>query len=89
MCWYRTVDTTDQTQAAYIIAKFGGVNQMARSLGYPYASIVQGWKARGFIPGARHQEILTAASVCGVDLKPEDFVHHLSGPDSEQPQAAE
>jgi uroporphyrinogen-III synthase len=46
--------------AAEIIATFGGIRPTASKLGIA-VSTVQGWKERGVIPEARHQEIREAA----------------------------
>jgi hypothetical protein len=65
------------TQAEYIIQKFGGINAMAAKLGHRNASTVQGWKKRGTIPPGRYVEILAASKAHGIQLAPDDFVHHL------------
>jgi alpha-D-ribose 1-methylphosphonate 5-triphosphate diphosphatase PhnM len=64
------------TQASHIIAKFGGVNRMARALNRT-ASTVQGWKDRGIIPPGHWEDILRVSAELGVDVVREDFVAHL------------
>ncbi len=64
------------TQAEYIIAKFGGVNAMARAT-RKTPSTVQGWRERGSIPERRWKEILEAAHSMGLKMEPDDFVAHL------------
>lgn len=48
------------TPATAIIARFGGIRPMAAKLEVAVTT-VQGWKERGHIPAARHQEVLEAA----------------------------
>lgn len=64
------------TQADYIIAKFGGLNALARATRKPL-STVQGWRERGSIPERRWKEILEAAQESGVEMCPTDFVAHI------------
>lgn len=66
------------SQADHVIGKLGGVNATARLLGHKNASTVQGWRARGFIPGPRQQELLNAARASGVSLSEHDFIVHLT-----------
>lgn len=44
-----------------VIAAFGGIRPMAAKLSVPVTT-VQGWKKRGAIPAARHEDILKSAS---------------------------
>lgn len=64
------------TQADYIIAKFGGVNAMARAIRIT-PSTVQGWRERGSIPERRWKEILRAAHEQHVEVRAADFVAHI------------
>jgi hypothetical protein len=62
------------TQAKCIIAKFGGINRMARLLDHKNASTVQGWAERGVIPSRHQQAIWDAAQREGIPLEPSDFL---------------
>ncbi len=53
--------------AETVIARFGGLRPTATKLGVA-VSTVQGWKARGHIPPARHEEVRSAAAEHGIDL---------------------
>lgn len=61
------------SQAARIVAKFGGLTATSKALGHKNPTTVQGWVERGYIPSRRHDELLAAAKRSNVDLKPEDF----------------
>ena len=63
--------------AASIIAKFGGMSALARSLGHRNPTTVQGWKQRGFIPARRQSEVLEAARAGGIELSPAEFLEAL------------
>lgn len=52
---------TNRKSATTIIAMFGGIRPMAAKVGVAVTT-VQGWKERGVIPTARHEEILVAAT---------------------------
>ncbi len=64
---------SQNSQAARIIAAFGGLSALARAVKAP-VSTVQGWKDRGTVPGRRHGEIITAAGDLGIVLGMDDFV---------------
>jgi hypothetical protein len=66
-----------QTQSGHVVAKLGGIAATARLLGHRHASTVQGWVASGFIPSARHAEILAAARKAHLQLDDTDFIWHL------------
>src|SRR5690625_4288681 len=61
------------TAAEAIIQRFGGIRPMANKLGVT-ASTVQGWKARGQIPEARHELVLAAARSNKIPLEPSELV---------------
>ena len=55
-----------------IIEKFGGITKLANAMSLR-ASVVQGWKDRGYVPARQqHKVILTALSM-GIELTPNDF----------------
>ena len=68
-----------KSQAARIIAAFGGLSALARAIRAP-VSTVQGWKARGRVPSHRHGEIIAAAGNLGIALKAADLVSGLDAP---------
>ena len=53
--------------ARRVIAQFGGIRPMASKLGVA-VSTVQGWRERGSIPAARHDQIRAAAETHGIAL---------------------
>ncbi|MDX1574844.1 MAG: mitofilin family membrane protein [Kiloniellales bacterium] len=57
----------DTPPALRVIGAFGGIRPMANKLNVP-VSTVQGWKERGVIPEARHEDIRTAAKAHQVAL---------------------
>jgi len=57
-----------------IVRLFGGVRPMARKLGYRNAGIIQGWVRRDTIPARRQMEVLAAAKINGIPLKPSDVI---------------
>lgn len=59
--------SAETSDAAKVIAAFGGIRPMAHKLGLA-VSTVQGWKVRDAIPATRHDEILAAARTHDVDL---------------------
>lgn len=63
---------TNDTPAARIVAKFGGVRAMARTLGKPHTT-VHSWAVTGRIPAHRQEEILKIAREKGIKLRPDDF----------------
>lgn len=58
--------------AERIIALFGGIRPMASKLHVPVTT-VQGWKKRGAIPEARHDDIRNAAAAHGIALSGDDL----------------
>lgn len=60
------------SQAERIIARFGGISALARRLDRT-ASVVQGWKERGFIPGKRIGDVLRAGRELEPPLTPQEF----------------
>lgn len=73
-----------QQPAQAVIQAFGGIRPMAHKLGIA-VSTVQGWKERGTIPRARHEEILAAARTAGIALEPQ----LLADSDQTQPPVIE
>jgi len=61
------------SQAARILAAFGGLTALAKALGAP-VSTIQGWKTRGSIPESRHGEIIAAAGDLDIPLSASDFI---------------
>lgn len=61
-----------QSQADRIISKFRTQTALAEALGCRQ-SVIAGWKARGFIPADRQEEVLMAARKLGIALEPSDF----------------
>ncbi|HBD92131.1 MAG TPA: hypothetical protein DC061_16995 [Gemmobacter sp.] len=57
---------------AKIIAVFGGVRPMARTIGQP-VSTVQSWKDRESIPDECKVEVLLCANRLGLGIVREDF----------------
>ncbi len=72
-------DETDDLPALRVIGAFGGIRPMAGRLEVP-VSTVQGWKARGVIPTARHDDIRAAATAHGIAIDEADLAasaeHH-------------
>jgi uroporphyrinogen-III synthase len=58
--------------AEEVIQRFGGLRPMANKLQIA-VSTVQGWKARGHIPAARHEDILAAARKHAIDVSEADL----------------
>lgn len=48
-----------------LVKEFGGLTAMARALGHPHVSTVQGWRQRGAIPRWRFYEIRYVAEARG------------------------
>lgn len=63
---------SQRKSATTIIAMFGGIRPMAAKVGVAVTT-VQGWKERGVIPAARHEEILAAATRHGIALTRADM----------------
>lgn len=61
-----------ESPAERIIALFGGIRPMASKLHVPVTT-VQGWKKRGAIPEARHDDIRNAAAAHGIALSSDDL----------------
>lgn len=61
------------SQIASLIQKFGGVRGAARALGRP-PSTVQHWKDVGLIPSHAQADVLEAARLLGLDVRPEDII---------------
>ena len=55
-----------------VIEKFGGVRPMAAKLNVP-PSTVKSWDRAGKFPRWRHPQILEAAKVHGIAVRPEDL----------------
>lgn len=70
---------TDMTQAARVIAAFGGRSSMERDTPFTYA-MIRRWDANGFIPGEEHQRVLDLAFDLGRDLTLTDLFAHLVNP---------
>jgi hypothetical protein len=66
---------TDTTQAARVIAAFGGRAQMARDTHYTYA-ILNRWWHTGYVPG----DVLDLAHDLGRELSLSDLFAHLVDP---------
>lgn len=62
-----------QTQAEYLIGRFGGISALARALGHRNRSTVQGWKERGVIPSRQHAEVLLAGSHLSPPIEMSEF----------------
>lgn len=67
------------TQAERIIARFGGINSLARAIGRQ-PSTVQFWKERGAIPDRRYREVLAAGAALEPPLRREEFIDDLPSP---------
>ena len=74
--------------ALKVIGAFGGIRPMASKLGVP-VSTVQGWKERGVIPEARHQEVRTAAAAHAVTLDEADLAASAEAPPESAAEASE
>ncbi|NBC34096.1 MAG: hypothetical protein GVY13_15590, partial [Alphaproteobacteria bacterium] len=61
-----------ESPAERIISLFGGIRPMASKLHVPVTT-VQGWKKRGAIPEARHDDIRNAAATHGIALSSDDL----------------
>lgn len=57
-----------------IIASFGGIAKMARTLRHRNPSTVQGWWERGVIPAQQQAVVLEAARSSGIHLEPSDLI---------------
>lgn len=68
-----------QTQAEYIIGRFGGIRAMASALGHRNSSTVQGWKERGIIPARQQPPVLIAGAALGPPLEMREFFQTLDG----------
>ena len=60
-------DDSSTSAAERVVARFGGIRPMARTLDAPVTT-VQGWKRRGHIPLQHHDEIRAAAQSNGIVL---------------------
>jgi hypothetical protein len=70
---------TEMSQAARVIATFGGRANMERDTKISYARIRR-WDDNGFIPSEDHQLILDLAYDLGKDLSLTDLFAHLDDP---------
>lgn len=61
-----------------IIAKFGGVTEMAHALGHKNRTTVKYWEEQGEIPEWRWHQVLQAAKSKRLGIKASDF--HESSP---------
>lgn len=66
------------TQADYIVGRFGGTTALARALGLT-PSVVQGWRDRGVVPGARLAEVLAAGRSLDPPIDPAEFFETRDG----------
>ena len=57
-----------------IVAELGGIRPLARQLGHPSHTTVQGWFDRNRIPIERWSEIIGAAKALGKDLTTDDLM---------------
>ncbi|WP_369974077.1 carph-isopro domain-containing protein [Novosphingobium sp. GV055] len=60
-----------------IIVRLGGIRALARRLGHPHHTTVQGWHSRNLIPTNRWAEVIGVAKeigsqICLADLVPSD-----------------
>lgn len=79
---------SDVPPALKVIGAFGGIRPMASKLDVP-VSTVQGWKERGVIPEARHNEVRSAAEAHGVSLDEADLAASAEAPPEAPPEAAD
>ncbi|WP_139226849.1 carph-isopro domain-containing protein [Sphingomonas sp. OK281] len=57
-----------------IIARFGGIQPMAKKLGHRNHTTVQGWWERQTIPAHRFREVMAAARVNNLAVTVEELV---------------
>ncbi len=57
-----------------VIGKFGGVRPLARALGHPNPSTVQGWWVRRRIPWALVERVIEAGDQRGITIELGDFL---------------
>ena len=60
-----------------VIESFGGLSRLAKALGHPHVTTVQGWRDRGAIPVKHHARILDAARGLGIALDRDDLLDDL------------
>lgn len=65
-----------QTQAEYIIEKFGSVSALAKKLGHKHPTTVDGWKRRGWIPADQQPNVLRVGQELSPPLTTSDFFCH-------------
>ena len=72
-------DLIDESPAARVIGKFGGIDKTAEVIGR-HRSVVNRWLSSpesggtgGVVPGKHQQPLLDAARAMGIDLAPKDF----------------
>lgn len=63
-----------------IIARFGGVTKLAKSLALPITT-VHAWKRRGRIPADRFGDILEAARASGIALTADEMIRGVVAPE--------
>jgi len=68
-----------------IVEAFGGIRPMAAKLDTPVTT-VQGWKKRGVIPAARHDDILVAATRETIAVDPEELEQTDPGGAASKPE---
>ncbi len=61
-----------------VIEKFGGLSQMARSLGHQNPTTVQGWKERGVIPARQQARVLAMAREHGIALNAYELIPEIA-----------
>jgi hypothetical protein len=78
---------TETTQAARVIAAFGGRAQMERDTKFSYTVINRWWRT-GFVPSEHHQYLIDQSYAKGTGLLVTDLYAHLVEPRSRGMQSA-
>lgn len=68
-----------ETQAEYLINRFGSIAATARALGHRNPSTVQGWKERGSVPVQQFQRLIEAGATLHPPLEQREYFEGLDG----------
>lgn len=68
-----------ETQAEYLIGRFGGIAATAKALGHRNSSTVQGWKERGTVPLRQFQQMIEAGASLSPPLVEQEYFASVEG----------
>ena len=68
-----------QTQAEYLIGRFGGLTATSRALGHNNPTTVQRWKESGVVPSRHLPKLLEAGLHLDPPLQQKEFYETLGG----------